>query len=217
MIDAELLDDLRAGTRWDRSMAILLGLVAVVAALLVLTQTVQGQREARANAVASRLTAAVSTGLLMEDAATGFRIANLERATQVGMAGGSRRIVALTPPDADPAASETELERAADDAIGAAEMDASARLMAIIEATAAQPVAGSRLDPYAAETLTRDLDDLNAMVDLQREQRALADRASGHSNEAVLGLSIVALAGVLAGLAAVLGRGRAGRALLALA
>ena len=51
-------------------MAILLGLVAVVAALLVLTQTVQGQREARANAVASRLTAAVSTGLLMEDAAT---------------------------------------------------------------------------------------------------------------------------------------------------
>ena len=55
------------------------------------------------------------------------------------------------------------------------------------------------------------------MVAAQRAQRALADRASGHGNEAVLGLSIVALAGVLAGLAAVLGRGRAGRALLALA
>lgn len=51
MIDAELLDDLGAGTRWDRLIALVLGLVAVLAASLVLVQTVQGQAEARASAI----------------------------------------------------------------------------------------------------------------------------------------------------------------------
>lgn len=213
MIDADVLDDLRAGTRWDRSMAILLGLVAVVAAMLVLCQTVQGQREARANALAARLTATVSTGLLLEDAVTGFRIANLERATQVGMAGGSRQIEALLATGA--AGGPTEIELAVDDAVGAAELAASSRLMAIIEATAQLPADGGRLDPYARLAIARTVDDLAAMVATQRDERARAETASGHSNEAVLGLSIVALAGVLAGLAAVLGRGRAGWALIA--
>ena len=195
-------------------MAILLGLVAVLAAMLVLCQTAQGQQEARANAVAARITATVSTGLLLEDAVTGFRIANLERATQLGMGGGSRRIVALTPPGASDTGAESEIELAADDAIGAAEMDAGSRLMAIIEATAQLPDDTSRLDPYARAAIARTVDDLKGLVELQRDERARAETASGHSNEAVLGLSIVALAGVLAGLAAVLGRGRAGWALL---
>lgn len=205
MIDAETLAEIEAGTRRERAMAVLLGLVAVVAAALVLVQAVQGQREARENAVAAQLSADVTTRLVASQTFLGFRFLNLQRATQVMLEGGARRLVAL------------EAGSAVEDAIGVAETEAGRGLAALVEEMAALPPADGPLDAYARAALGTGNQELGRLVAEQNAARDAATIASARSNEAVLGLSIVALAGVLAGLAAVVGRGRSGRALLAVA
>lgn len=205
MIDAETLAEIEAGTRRERALALLLGLVAIVAAALVLVQAVQGQREARANAVAAQLSADVTTRLVASQTFLGFRFLNLQRATQVMVEGGARRLVAL------------EIGSEPEAAIGGAETEAGRDLAALVGEMAALPPADGPLDAWARAALGTGNDELARRVAEQNTARDAATLASARSNEAVLGLSIVALAGVLAGLAAVVGRGRSGRALLAVA
>jgi hypothetical protein len=59
--------------------------------------------------------------------------------------------------------------------------------------------------------------DLKAEGDRQIAVATAADTASDRSGRAVVGLSMIALAGVLVGLAAVLGEGRAGKITLLVA
>ncbi len=206
MIDAELLDDLGAGTRWDRLIALVLGLVAVLAASLVLVQTVQGQAEARASAMASRITADVIARIVAYEAREIALAALSSRSVQPGFEGLARGQVAL------------ELGREGGEVLGAAGQAATFRLIGQVAEMKALPGPEVPLDAYARAVLASSAAEIDLLVrDGQNRQRDLADAASSRSNEALLGLSVIALAGVLAGLAAVVGRSRTGRLLLALA
>ena len=66
------------------------------------------------------------------------------------------------------------------------------------------------IDPYVRGLLTTSTTDLKAEGDRQFAVSLASDTASDRSGRAVVGLSLIALAGVLVGLAAVLGEGRAG-------
>ena len=182
-----------------------MGLIAVIAAALVLIESSAGQDGARADAMSKRLTSDVTTRLVVSAGPFDFRLRKSLQATVVGLEGTSRQLVALE--DADPAA----------DAIGAADLRASKRLVEIAAAMGAPPDGSSPLDGYARMTLASTLDEMSAIVVEQNRQRDLADAASARSSQAVLGLSLLALGGVLAGLAALVGSGRAGNVLLLIA
>jgi len=67
------------------------------------------------------------------------------------------------------------------------------------------------VDPYTAGLLNATTEQLLAELDEQNRQVDLADAGASHEQRAVLGLSVLALAGVLTGLAAVLRESRGGR------
>lgn len=73
---------------------------------------------------------------------------------------------------------------------------------------------GGPLDPHTAEVLLADIPQLEEMVVRQNEQVDRAADWGTRSSRAVLGLTLLALAGVLSGLAASFGPGRAGRGAL---
>lgn len=69
---------------------------------------------------------------------------------------------------------------------------------------------GKGVDPYLAGLLSATDAEMNDEVAEQNRQVDVAAAAGESQQQAVLALSIVALAGVLAGVAAVLGSGKAG-------
>lgn len=204
MIDYDALKETTDGGRFQRLDALLIGLIAIIAAMLVVLQTSASLDEARGNAQARRLASELTTRIITVGSLTGYAGVNAQRALLVGLEGNSRALVALGSGDAG------------QQAIGEATIQAGDRLTAIAFAMGATPDASSPLDPYAIMVMSTTDEQLGAVL---AEQNAAADAAaiaSDRSSRSVLGLSVVALAGVMAGLAAVVGPGRAGRALLLL-
>ena len=78
------------------------------------------------------------------------------------------------------------------------------------------PDASSPLDPYARYGLASTTIDIAAMVAEQNHQADTATAAGSRGLAIVLGISLAALGGVLAGLAAVIGRGKPGTLMLVL-
>lgn len=184
--------------------ASLVGLIAIIVALLVVLEVAVSHEGARADAEAARLSALATTQNNVSQAPFGFQISKTLEATKVAMEGTSRQMVSLEAGDA------------IGQAIGAADQVVFERLFAVAAEMGAIPAATGPLDAYAQDALSSTTDDLRALV---AEQNAAVDRSSAASARGmniVLGLSLSALAGVLVGLAAVVGRGRPGAALLAL-
>lgn len=202
MIDHEALEETADGTAYDRLTALLIGLIAVLAASLVLVQASASQGEARANAAHARLTAELTTRIGVSGVLRTFQLSTFEQALQVGITGNAHSIVAQR--DGDMAAA----------ALGAAEANASTRLEVIAAEMGAVPDVTSALDAYIVSVLGAELEDMQAMAADQAAQFEVAQVASRRSGQAVLGLALAALSGVLVGLAAIVGGGRAGKALL---
>ena len=95
-------------------------------------------------------------------------------------------------------------------ALGAAEQSAFEKLRAALTATSAT-TGGAPVDAYTAGLLKADTAQLQVELAEQNRQVDLANAATGREQQAVLGLSFLALAGVLTGLAAVFREGRSGR------
>ena len=205
MIDYETLKETSDGHRYDRLTAVLIGLTAVLAAALVTVQMTQSLAEARGNAEGARLASEVTSRIIASGSLQNTQLVNSQRAILLGMDGLARGMVGLQAGDAG------------QEQIGQADQNASTRLVAIASEMGAVPDDASPLDPYARVVLASTIDEMVAIVDEQNRQKDLANLASTRSSRAVMGLSVLALAGVLVGLAAVLGGGRAGRALLLLA
>ena len=205
MIDYDALKETQRGERFDRLTALLIGLIAVLAATLVVVETFESLAEDRANANARRLASELTTRIIASGSLDNHRIVNGQRALAVQMEGNARALVGLQTGDA------------AEVAIGEAQVAAGQRLAEVAERMGAPPGAESPLDSYARDILGSGMNQLFEVLAEQNHQADLADAASTSSNQAVLGLSVVALAGVLVGLAAVLGSGRAGRVLLLVA
>jgi hypothetical protein len=206
VIDLETVHDTRAGTRFHRTIAILLGCIAVLAAALGAVQLHRSQAESRAATQAARLTADLGAGIPVQAMTLSMFGDFVQDAISRQMEGATRQYVGLV--GADPASV----------AAGVAEQAAGERLADIATVMAATPDASSGVPPYELRLLTAGAAALQAEV---TEQNRLVDvdvaTASADSNAAVAGLSVLALAGVLVGLASVLGADRAGRATLLMA
>jgi hypothetical protein len=190
--------------RRDFASALLVGIVAIVVAWLVVLEVAVSHEGARADSEASRLTVLAATVNDVSQAPMGFQLSKSLEASQLSMEGASRELVSL------------DSEDAIGHVIGKVEFDALDRMMAIAAEMGAVPDASSPLDPYARDALASTVDDVR---DLVAEQNAAIARASASGSRGlaiVLGLSLAALAGVLVGLAAVIGRGTPGLALLVL-
>lgn len=205
MIDIDTVQETEEGTRLDRLTALLIGLIAIVAACLVLVQTVYGLAGSRAGAQATRSAVETATRAHAGNVYLGFGAGSLQEALKLSVEGTSRQIVGLQAGD------DSEQAR------GMADQTAGGRLFNIACQMGADPQVGGPVDPYVRDLV---IDSLNrgylASVEHLR-QVASGNDAGDRSGNAVLGLSFAALAGVLVGLSAVLGEGRGGRLMLLMA
>jgi hypothetical protein len=204
MIAPDAAAELRAERRFDMIAAILIGLIAVLAAVLAASQIDASQSVTRADMKAARLASDLSARISVSAQALDSSLGSQQVALMLGMESASRQLVALQNSDAGAMA------------IGAAEDQAFAKLQKALAATSAT-TGGAPVDAYTAGLLNASTADLQAELAEQNHQVDLSSEARSREQQAVLGLSFLALAGVLTGLAAVLREGRAGRISLAAA
>jgi hypothetical protein len=199
VIDLDVVVDARTSSSFDKALAWLIGIAALTAAFLVLVQVDRSAQSMRAQVRSTIAASELTTAMSATAEVARFRLATSQTATLDGMAGLSRQMAGL------------EADDPAEVAKGVAEEDAASRLEAIAEAMAAFPPEDGPLDAYAQRMVTVTGEELQA---LQDERNALVDleapRAGGQGRLVTAALSLVALAAVLAGLAAVLRQGRAG-------
>jgi hypothetical protein len=204
VIDLEVVSDTREGSAFDKAVAWLIGIVALTAACLAVVQVDRTLIEGRAQAGSATLASELSTQLTARGELQRFRLGSAQRAFMAGMAGLSRQLVGLE------TANETEIAR------GAAESDAADLLVGIADSMALLPPEDGPLDPYTRTVLAATDE---AIAEMLAEQNADADTAvsaGGQGSLVVAALTMVALAAVLAGLAAVLKDDRPGRVTLVL-
>jgi hypothetical protein len=204
MIAPDAAAELRAERRFDMVAAILIGIVAVLAAVLAASQIHAGQAATRADMKAARLAADLSARISVSSLAVDSSLGAQQVALMLGMDSASRQLAAVQHGD----------DRSL--AVGAAEGQAFDKLQKALAATSAT-TGGTPVDAYTAGLLKASTADLENELAEQNHQVDLAHDASSREQQAVLGLSFLALAGVLTGLAAVLREGRAGRISLAAA
>lgn len=206
MIDLETVHDTRAGTRFHRAIAILLGCIAVLAASLGAVQLHRSQAETRAATQAARLTADLGAVIPVNAMALAMLGGFVQDAVSRQMEGSTREYLGAV--GTDPAAV----------AAGVAEQVAGDRLVGIATVMSASPDVSSGLPAYELRLLT--LDEASMLREVGEQNRLIdvdVATAGADSGAAVAGLSVLALAGVLVGLASVLGADRAGRATLVMA
>ena len=197
MIAPDAAENLRHGQRFDLLAALLLGSIAVLASLLAVVQIGTSQQSARAQAEAARLTTDLSARLQVSAMVQQVIVSQQQAAVALSVQGSSRALAGLT--SGDTGAVE----------IGTAELSASTALSEALTATA-HTVSGPPLDAYTAGLIDATIDELVAEVNQQNNQVDLADDADARNTRSILGLSFLALAGVLTGLGVVLREGRAG-------
>jgi hypothetical protein len=190
--------ELRAERRFDVVVAVLIGAIAMLAAVLAFLQIDAGQAATRADLDAARLASDLSA-----------RISVSEQATDSGLSAQQTALVL----DAEALAREIAGLQNGDDAVvavGKAQQSAYGALQAALTATS-DTTGGKPVDAYTAGLLNATTPQLQAELAEQNRQVDLANTASSHEQLAVLGLSFLALAGVLTGLAAVVRESRGGR------
>jgi len=197
MIPPDSATELHAGRPFEIVAAVLIGTIAVLASLLAVIEVGTGQRSTRAQLEAARLTADVSAALQVSSMVSQAVGSQQQAAMALSFEGASRALAGIEQGDE------------AEQLIGAAEVEAGDRLIEALTASAAT-ASGPPLDAYTARLVDATIDELNAEVAEQNAQVDLADDAGARNTWAILGLSFLALAGVLTGLGAALREGRAG-------
>jgi hypothetical protein len=205
-MDIEVVHKSTGTDRFEKALAILVGLAAVVAALLGTLEVDSNKRQEQAQAEGVRLTVQIFGTLAgsapaADEASQASQVAILR-----GLQASARRLAAAPLPAT--AGFESALadadQRAADD------------LGAVVDAVAKPPDEASGVDPVTRAVIASTPDDAVGL--LARQSRVLdsANRFGSRGSRAVFGISILALAAVLFGLSAVLGRASRGGITLAL-
>lgn len=197
MISPDAAADLRAERRFDLATALLIGVIAMLAALLAVVQIHYNQESTRADAQAARLSADLSARLSASSVAFNSILAMQQEAVAFNIEALSRAIAGL------------DFEDKGAVAVAVAEQEAAKSLLAAVGATAAT-MGGKPLDAYAAGLVESSIMAQVAEVREQNRQVDLANKAGSLEQKAVLALSFLALGGILTGLGAVLNEGRAG-------
>lgn len=204
MIDLEAVTETRGGSRYELVVALLIGLVALSAATLAVMQVQHSADETRAHLMASRLASDITTRITASTDLFRAKLLSMQMAAMGAMGGVSRQIVNFS--TSDPA----------QEALGGAEYEAYSRLILIADAMTQIPSVDGPLDSYALSVISTTDERLTELTGDQNDQADAAELAGERGNLVVLGLSLVALAAVLAGLAAVLGEGWSGRLIVVL-
>ena len=195
-MDVEVAHKTAGKTRFEKALAILIGCTAIMAALLATLEMHSNKRWEQASTKAADL----SVELFGKIAASG----------PVTSAGVSAQQTALltsiesTARSSQPQTGELEL------ILGYVDSRVGARLLKLGEAISAPPDADSGLDPLAREVVTTKLDELSEVSTHQREQVEASERYGSRLSRALFSLSLLALAAVLLGLAAILGAAHGG-------
>ena len=197
MIAPDAAAGLRAERRFDLVAAVLIGAIAMLAAVLAVIQIETGQTSGRAQIQAARLTADLTARIEVSSMARNQALVEQEGTLALSLQGVGRQISGLQYND-DGAG-----------AVGDAERHAATDLATALDATSATS-GGPPLDAYTASLLKATTPQMWDEVNEQNRQVDIANDASARNSRSILGLSFLALAGVLTGLAAVLREGRAG-------
>jgi len=187
----------RSDADYDRIAATLIGVIAVMAAVLAVVHTYRSLEATRASLEASRLAADITGRIGTVSIAGNLGYSSDEAVLYLEMEGQDRSIAAA------------QAEDVGAWTVGQAMIAASSQLRSALAETQAT-TGGPPLDPYASDLLSTSTDDFNAELAEQSRQMDLAENAGWHDRLAFLGISLLALAGVLTGLAAVLRQSRAG-------
>jgi hypothetical protein len=197
MIAPDAASSLQAERRFDLVSAILIGAIAMLAAVLAVVQIDTAQNASRAQQQGASLAADLSARIETSGLAQQQLLALSQESLALSMQATARQIAGLA--YEDPAAAK----------IAAAELAASSKLAAALRATVTTS-GGAPLDTYTASMIKASTADLVAEVSEQNRQVDLSNDYSDRNTRSILGLSLLALAGVLTGLGAVLREGRAG-------
>ena len=186
-------------SRYTKTVAVLVGLSAVVAALLTVIESQSSRAEEHALLLGARLTAEAS-GVIpaaQSQGSFGFRASQDALAWQ---SRGTSRLIAAS--ETTPAQFEMELP------LGEATVAAGERLADI--ATTMAEVPAGEVDEYTQLVLREGQQRAARLVQMQNEQVDRAEAEGTRGNRAVLALSVLAVAAVLLGFAGAVGAGRSG-------
>jgi hypothetical protein len=197
IVAPEHAEKLSPAARFDRMAAIVIGIIAVLGALLGVVHTDRSTASTRAQLQATRLATDISARIAVNSVGTNLSYQADEAVLMLQMDGADRALAAAA------------AENAGIAAVGGAEMDAAMALKAALAATQATN-GGSPADAHVASMLAMTDGDFAAELTAQGDQMDLAHDAGTHDGFAVLGISVLALAAVLTGLAAVVRESRGG-------
>lgn len=205
-MDLEVVHKAAGTDRFEKALAILVGLAAVVATLLGTLEVDSNKRQEQAQAVGVRLTVQLFGTIAGSAPAADAGPQAGQVAVLRGLQANARRIAAAPLPATggfESALADAD-ERAAND------------LGPLVDAVSTPPDAASGVDPVTRAVVSSTTDDIGVL--LRRQSRVLdtANRFGRRGSRAVFGISILALAAVLFGLSAVLGRANRGSVTLAL-
>jgi hypothetical protein len=182
---------------YDRTAIVMIGLIAMLAAVLAVAHTGRSMEASRASLEASRLAADITGRIGTASIAGNLDYASDEAVLQLLADGTDRSNAAAL------------LGDQASWNVGQAEIDASTELKAALDETKAT-TGGAPADPYAAGLVRTTDAQFRAELAEQSHQMDIAENAGFHDRLAFLGLSLLALAGVLMALAVTLRQSRAG-------
>jgi hypothetical protein len=197
MVSPDHANKLAPGVRFDRIAATIIGTIAILSAMIGVIHVERSMEATRAQFQASRLAADISARIAVNSIGTNLSYVSDEAVLMLQMEGADRALAG------------TMLDEAGAAAVGQAMVDATTLFKAALTATEAT-TGGAPADAYVASMLGMTSDDFIAELTAQGHQIDLAQAAGERDRDAVLGLSFLALAGVLTALAAVLRESRGG-------
>ena len=207
-VDIETALALDNPSRFTRVLAVLVGITAIVAGLLAVTESHAGRQEERSLLLSSRLAAAATGRIPSSSLLTSFEARSQQEAI-ARQSRGSSRVLSL----GDGALANDEVQFA----LAQADITTGERLVEIASTMGAVPDEASGVDPFTRQVLSEGV---AAAAQLVVDQNAEVDRAEAYSrrgNRAVLGLSILAVAAVLFGFAGTVRDSKPGVAALGVA
>ena len=190
-MDVEVVHKATGKSRFEKALAVLVGITAIMASLLATLEMHSNKRWEQTSTQAANL----SVELFGKIAATG----------PVDAAGARAEQSAYLSTIVSSARAAESQNRELEVILSYIDSRVGAKLLKLAKAISAPPDADSDLDPVAREVITTDIPDLTQLASLQREQVEESDRYGSRLSRALFSLSLLALAAVLLGLAAVLG------------
>jgi hypothetical protein len=187
-------------TRFEQTLAVLVGLTALVASLVATLELDSGRKGDRAAILGARLPVQIFEGIASSQNRSDFHLNTERQASALAIEALARQSSSLQ---------ENALDF--EQLIARADLAASRRLrVAAMEMARIDPESRG-VDSHTAKTILVTTKELRNQVEIQGSVIDRANKYSGRDGKAVFALSLVAIAAALLGLAAVLKAGPGGR------